>query len=284
MLSVVVLAWDQLHHTVRCVDSIRANTDVPYELVIVDNGSAADGRSFAERAADTAVCLDENVGFAAGMNRGLAAARGEWVCFLNNDTAVPAGWAGRLRDTVADNSRCGFVVPAVTAAANSRTVRSAPGDAVSLLDPFELPPSGVVVFGATALMRELGGWDENLGLAGGEDLDLAFKVWVNDLDIVFDSRVLVEHVGKGTAATKLPDWRAQWHHGGRLFLQKWMGETGGPMLAGCEEAVWRRNRRTARAVATWMDGYYRARERRFPGKRFAGRALTQLERIRQRRI
>ena len=40
-LSVVVLAWDNLPYTQQFVESVRRHTDVPYELIIVDNGSAA---------------------------------------------------------------------------------------------------------------------------------------------------------------------------------------------------------------------------------------------------
>ena len=79
VLSVVVLAWDNLDLTRRFVESVRANTDVDYELVIVDNGSEAPAARYAEEAADHAILNDRNLGFAAGMNQGLAAARGEFV-------------------------------------------------------------------------------------------------------------------------------------------------------------------------------------------------------------
>ena len=54
-LSVVVLAWDNLHYTQDFVESVRQNTDVPYELIIVDNGSQWEAADYARLAADHAV-------------------------------------------------------------------------------------------------------------------------------------------------------------------------------------------------------------------------------------
>src|SRR3954454_10297029 len=99
-LSVVVLAWDNLELTRAFVDSVRRNTDVDYELIIVDNGSRPEAAEFARSAADRAILNAENRGFARGMNQGLAAARGELVAFCNNDIVVPPRWATRLVETM----------------------------------------------------------------------------------------------------------------------------------------------------------------------------------------
>jgi glycosyltransferase involved in cell wall biosynthesis/GT2 family glycosyltransferase len=274
-LSVVVLAWDQLMYTQRCVETVRRMTDVSYELVIVDNGSKWEARSYAQLAADVPILNGRNLGFARGMNQGLNAARGEYVVFLNNDTELPPAWASRLIESHEKFDDSGITVPAVTEARNGRTVRESPGDVVEVLDPFEPPPAAVVYFMETATARALEGWGEEFAIASGEDVDLAFKVWVNDLEIVYDQRVLVEHVGKGTAAAKLPNWRDVWARNGRLFLEKWSAdEITVPRLESCDRARWERNVRTARAVSGWMSRYFNLRESRFPGQRYLRRAAA----------
>jgi hypothetical protein len=112
----------------------------------------------------------------------------------------------------------------------------------------------------TDLVRRLGAWDEGYEIASGEDLDLAFTVWVNDLDIVYDQRVLVDHVGKGSAV-RLQNWGSLWERNRRHFFAKWTGEGAVPRLETCEEARYARNRATARAVAAWMERYFAARDR-----------------------
>ncbi|HTL86327.1 MAG TPA: glycosyltransferase family 2 protein [Acidimicrobiia bacterium] len=259
-LSVVVLAWDNLALTEAFVDSVRRNTSVDYELIIVDNGSKPDAAAFAETAADRAVLNAENLGFARGMNQGLEAARGELIAFCNNDIVVPPDWAARLIETMRSHPNAGIVVPAITTASNPVTVRSGAGTTVEVLEPFSAPPAGVVYVMRVDTVNALGRWEEEYEVASGEDVDLCFKVWVNDLDIVFDERVLVDHVGHATAS-KLDDSQQLWALNRRRFLEKWMGPTDPPRLDSCEIERFERNRSTARAVAGWMEKYFTIRDR-----------------------
>ncbi len=261
-LSIVVLAWDNLVYTQHFVETVRRHTDLSYELVIVDNGSHWEAANYARVAADRAVLNDANLGFARGMNQGLAAARGRFVAFCNNDTLLPPGWASRLVETARAHDRAAIVVPALTAARNQVNVRTEPGTGVQTLDPFSAPPAAVVYVMRPELLEKLGGWSEVYEIASGEDVDLCFKVWVNDLDIVYDERVLVEHVGKGSAS-RLDDWQALWARNRRLFLDIWQGDgdAGIPRLATCTPDVFARNRAISRSVAGWMDRYFSMRDR-----------------------
>src|SRR4051812_41247246 len=135
-LSVVVLAWDNLLYTQQFADSVRRHTDVPYELVIVDNGSEWEAANFARAAADRVVLNPTNLGFARGMNQGLAAARGRYVAFCNNDTVLPPEWASHLVQTARSHPNAAIVVPAVTNARNQINVRAEPGDKIEVLPPF----------------------------------------------------------------------------------------------------------------------------------------------------
>jgi hypothetical protein len=85
-------------------------------------------------------------------------------------------------------------------------------------------------------------------------------VWVNDLDIVYDQRVLIAHIGKGSAS-RLDDWQALWARNRRRFLDKWMGDDEVPRVESCPPDRFERNRATAAAAAGWMDQYFKARDR-----------------------
>jgi GT2 family glycosyltransferase len=260
LLSVVVPVWNNLLYTQQFVDTIRRHTDVPYELVIVDNGSGWEAANYARAAADTVVLNDTNLGFARAMNQGLAAARGRYVAFCNNDTLVPPGWAELLVETAQLHPSAAIVVPAVTNARNLVNVRSEPGDKIEVLSPFSAPPAAIVYVMPVEIVRALGAWGEEYEIASGEDVDLCFKAGVNDLDIVYDQRVLVQHAGKATSSL-LEGWQALWARNRQRFLDKWMGEGEVPRLDTVEPARFARNRETARAVAGWMERYFAVRDR-----------------------
>ena len=258
-LSVVVLAWNKLELTRRCVDSIRSGTSGDYELIVVDNGSTDGGAEYAADAADKAVINPENLGFAAGNNSGLAVASGTYVAFVNNDTVLPGAWDVSLTEILDTRSQTGMVLPAVTAAGNPVTVRNEPGDTVETLLPFGEFPSGVVVMLRRSQLEALGGWNEEYDRASGEDLDLAFTVWAHGLDVVLDSRVLVEHASQASMKD-VPGLTALYRKNLERFLNRWDTGPDGPLLDTIGREDYVRNLERARTAVAWIRRLVVARD------------------------
>lgn len=272
-VSVIVPVHGQLPLLRRCVASVREHTDVPLELILVDNGSDEATANFVRAHADVHVRFDTNEGFAVGMNAGLARATRRDVVFLNSDAEVPPCWSSVLCEHL-EQPTVGLVVPAVTRAGVPVTVRSRAGTEVLRLRPFSQPPSGVVYAMRTSTARDLGGFSESYGLGGGEDLDLCFSLWVNDLDVVFDTRILVEHVSKATVRTVFPSWTQHWDRTSERFFAGWTTGTRQPVrLQTCDVGRFERNLAIAASVASWMQKYVvERRARRLPGRALARRA------------
>jgi len=99
-LSVVVVNWNlrgQLH---ACLTSLARQSLRDLEVIVVDNGST-DGSAAMVRAEFPDVVVvpqPDNLGFAEGANRGIAASRGAWVATLNNDAVAEPDWAKALAD------------------------------------------------------------------------------------------------------------------------------------------------------------------------------------------
>jgi GT2 family glycosyltransferase len=258
-LSVVVLAWNQLELTRRCVESIRAGTRGGYELIIVDNGSNDGGAEYATQAADKAVLNPENLGFAAGNNSGLAVATGTYVAFVNNDTVLPDGWDVSLTGILDTRENIGMVLPAVTAAGNPVTVRSEPGETVEVLLPFGEFPSGVVAMLRRSQIEALGSWQEGYERASGEDLDLAFTVWAHGLDVVLDTRVLIEHVSQASMR-QVPGVAALYRKNLEAFLARWETGPDGPVLDTISPADYARNLERAKTAVAWIRRMIAARD------------------------
>lgn len=93
-VSIVVVAFNSGGELRRTIPALLAELGPGDELVIVDNASSDDTAAIVGELAPDAkvVTLAENVGFAAGANRGVEAAAGELVVLLNPDAAPRPGF------------------------------------------------------------------------------------------------------------------------------------------------------------------------------------------------
>ena len=100
-VSVIIVNWNAGPALVACLTSCAAGA-ADREIILVDNASS-DGSVAAARARHPGVRLVEtgsNLGFAAGANRGAAAAGGEVLVFLNPDARVAPGALTALVDAL----------------------------------------------------------------------------------------------------------------------------------------------------------------------------------------
>lgn len=260
-LSIVIPAWNQIEHTAACVASLRENTDVASEVIIVDNGSEPEHADAARGLADRFIGNKENLGFATAMNQGLREAAGSYVAFVNNDTVFPNGWARPLLDTLNSQPMPGIVMPAVTAAGNQASVRAEVSDRVIAFPPFRAIPSGVIYLADRQTMLDIGGWNERYGIASAEDLDLLFTFWVNGLSVILDERVLVHHESAVTASS-LPNRNALYKANRLAFAARWASADPKdiPQLGTCSEDEFALNLEKARIAGTWMQHWFRTKD------------------------
>src|SRR3954468_16780957 len=107
-LVVVVLNWNGKEDTIRCIESIIDVESFPDHLItVVDNASDDDSVEVLSNRYPGVRILQSysNLGFAGGMNLGLAhalASGASYVCVLNNDTVVTPGMFSALIDVARD--------------------------------------------------------------------------------------------------------------------------------------------------------------------------------------
>jgi len=99
--SIVIAVWNQLGYTRLTVDSILKNTNTPFELVIVDNGSKPNVKAYFDSIrgeADIRYIRNEtNLGPIRAINQGLGAAKYPYIAVIHNDVVVfEKDWLGKI--------------------------------------------------------------------------------------------------------------------------------------------------------------------------------------------
>jgi len=114
-ISVIVPVYNVAEYLPACLESLAAQTHRDLELVLVDDGStdgsAALLEAFAQREPRAVVIAQPNGGVSAARNRGLDAATGEFVGFVDSDDIADARMFEMLLRTAqqvdADMVECG---------------------------------------------------------------------------------------------------------------------------------------------------------------------------------
>lgn len=89
--AIVILSYNSLHFTRKCIESIRKTCPPEaYELIVIDNASSDDSVSWLMEQSDLKLkCNSRNVGFPCGCNQGIKMAEADSDIFLlNNDTIM----------------------------------------------------------------------------------------------------------------------------------------------------------------------------------------------------
>lgn len=98
LVSVVVPCHNQFHFTYHCLASLLlAQTEVPFEVVVVDDGSTDRTASLDQLVTGIRIVRhDVAEGFVAAVNAGAAVSSGRYVLPLNNDVEVCSRWLDEL--------------------------------------------------------------------------------------------------------------------------------------------------------------------------------------------
>lgn len=110
--SIIVLNFNGKRYLYDCFESI-SRIKYPkdkYEVIMVDNGSTDDSVNFVKKNFPrvSVLRLDRNWGFAEGNNKGVEKTKGEYIIFLNNDTAVHKEWLMKLVKTASKSKDIGI--------------------------------------------------------------------------------------------------------------------------------------------------------------------------------
>ncbi|MDT8443890.1 MAG: glycosyltransferase family 2 protein [Desulfuromonadales bacterium] len=109
--SVIIPTYNRAHCIMSAVNSVLNQTHADFELIVVNDGSTDNTVDLLAAIDDERmrVIHQENRGVSAARNAGLAAARGEWMTFLDSDDEAKAKWLEEIARCIRSIKKAGIV-------------------------------------------------------------------------------------------------------------------------------------------------------------------------------
>jgi GT2 family glycosyltransferase len=112
-VTIIIVTWNGLDYTRRCLETLRANTDyAAYRVIVADNGSTDGTLEYLHSLPwVTRIANGENLGFSRANNIAIEAAEADSdIVLLNNDTEIlQTDWLERLQATAYSSPHSGVV-------------------------------------------------------------------------------------------------------------------------------------------------------------------------------
>lgn len=212
--SIILLTYNQIDYTKKCIESIRSHTHLDYEIIVVDNGSKDETLAYLSEQEDITVIENkENAGFAKGNNQGVEKATGETILFLNNDTVVTPGWLDSLLNTLYSSEKIGIAGPVsnnisgnqcISVTYNQETLDGLENFAAEYVKEKTGEKKKVLRLVGFALackkkvLDEVGLFDESFGIGNYEDDDLCLRVLREGYELYIAQDSFIHHFGSVT--------------------------------------------------------------------------------------
>lgn len=220
-VSIIIPVHGKLDYTVACLQSIMQHQALAaFEVIVVDDASTDDtAKVLALVQGVRLISHAENRGFIGSCNAGAAAARGEFLLFLNNDTQVTRGWLDALLGCFADHDDCGIAGSRLVypdgrlQEAGGLVFSDASGWNVGRFEARDNPAfawrrevdyvSGAALMIPHALFNDIDGFDPRYSPAYYEDTDLAFAVRQAGKKVYYEPASTVIHFEGISSGTDL---------------------------------------------------------------------------------
>jgi GT2 family glycosyltransferase len=221
--SIVVPCYDGLQHTRVCLETLLRTVTpaLDCEVVVVDDDSRDGTREYLAHLAHTdervmVIRNPSNLGYLASVNRGGAAASGDILIFLNNDTILLSRWITALLRTFRRFDDAGVVGGKLLypdgriQEAGGVVFRDGSAAKFGAFDPDPTLSlynfvrdvdycSGALLATPRALFEQLDGFDPSYGPGYYEDTDYCFRARESGLRVLYQPASTIIHLEGATA-------------------------------------------------------------------------------------
>ncbi|MCL5030010.1 MAG: glycosyltransferase [Bacteroidetes bacterium] len=241
LVSIIALSYNQVEYTKSFIDSVIQNTDVPFELIIIDNASGKETVKYLTEVSKSDYMIKiifnkENLGFPKGVNQGIKAASGKYILIANNDIVVTKYWLNRMVELAESNNQVGLVGPISNIVSGVQLDKNAAYKTIDEMHRyaesnaklnsgkyFQFPR---IAFLCTLIKREvinkIGGLDERFSPGNFEDDDFCLRAQIAGYKTLIAQDVFIHHFGsKSFTAEGTKKYQERLDINKKIFIEKW---------------------------------------------------------------
>jgi len=197
---VIILTYNQRDKTLACLSSLFSGEDIPFRVLVWDNGSQDDTIAAVNRAFPEVLAhyCEENLGVAGGRNASAKLAIGQYgathVLFLDNDILVEPGFVEALYESFQADAKVGQTQSKLRFMHDRSLINDGGGARINFVfwrvkpvgfgeldhGQYDTPHSCISCGGAMMVradvFQQLHGFDPLFGPFGPEDLDFSLRL------------------------------------------------------------------------------------------------------------
>lgn len=214
IVSVVIPTYNRPHLLPAAIKHLRAQAaEAPFEIIVVDNSSNNETEELMKQYDGDHVIRSirsTTVGLNAARNTGMAAARGTYIAFIDDDERADPGWVSAIIGAFTSRSTIGCVGGPIELQWDApRPVwlhdrllpylsAFRPFSNSQILDTRTMLVGGNIAF-RTELLRALGGFDSHLGYLGStsaynDEVPVQFQLEKQGYTRFYEERMSVKHL------------------------------------------------------------------------------------------
>lgn len=232
MTSIVIPTCNGREWLADCIYSIRTHTNTPYEIIVVDNGSADGTWEFLRDERVIFLSSGVNRGFPAACNLGIRLSRGEAVLLLNDDVMVGPNWLELMLECLYREENVGMVGPMTNYASGLQMTADPYTSLLEMAEAYQRDHRGEQrevnrLVGFCLLMkrevlRTVGLLDERFSPGHFEDDDLCYRARLAGFRLMIAKDTFVYHRGSASFSKQAEDTlRALLETNRNKFMEKW---------------------------------------------------------------
>ena len=222
--SIVIAVWNQLAYTRLAIDALLKNTKkMPFELVIVDNGSRPDVTNYFEALKNKGVAIqyirnETNLGPIKAINQGVRLAIYDYIAVMHNDVIIMEDdWLEKILSVMEKDPGIGIAGLAgrkeiydtgcVNEASLKHNLRAEDLNAPMSEDVAEVAViDGLCFIMSRRFLEKSEGFDESYGYMHCYDLDISLQsIRAGFRNVVV--KVAAMHIGNGGMTRRLGEYK-----------------------------------------------------------------------------